>query len=94
MDDNQGDLIQVARSIGAAVQPLSMVGGGCPDVLVAFRGLWYVAEIKDGNKPPSRRKLTKREREWHDVFGAVAPVHIWETREDVFRTLGVVDEMG
>ncbi|MHC4753292.1 MAG: hypothetical protein ACYTFW_25940 [Planctomycetota bacterium] len=49
-----------------------MVGNGFPDIVVGYRGRNYLIEIKDGSKPPSKRKLTSDEREWHDTWrGAV-----------------------
>jgi len=89
VDANQGEIVAAARAVGAEVQFLHSVGGGCPDLLVAFHGQWYVVEVKDGAKPPSARKLTPREVTWHEKFNHYAPVHIWETVDDVLRTLGV-----
>jgi len=34
------------------------MGGGCPDILVAFFGRLALVEIKNGEKPPSARRLT------------------------------------
>lgn len=89
VDANQGEIVAAARAVGAEVQHLHSVGSGCPDLLVAFRGQWYVVEVKDGSKPPSARKLTDKERDWHDKFSRYAPVHIWATVDDVLHTLGV-----
>ena len=90
VDANQGEIVAAARAVGAEVQHLHALGKGCPDLLVAFHGNWYVVEVKDGNKPPSARRLTEDEAEWHEKFGRCAPVHVWETVDDVLRTLGVV----
>lgn len=51
------------------MQVLSAVGHGCPDLLVGFRGVNYLLEIKDGGKPPGDRKLTGDERTWHSTWG-------------------------
>jgi hypothetical protein len=51
-----------------------MVGSGCPDLLVAIRGVWALFELKDGSKPPSKRALTDDEFKWH--VASAAPVHI------------------
>ena len=88
VDANQGDIIAGLRRVGAQVQPIHVVGKGCPDIMVAFRGAWYVAELKDGNKPPSDRKLTPDEIEWHDKFNRVAPVYVWTSIEDALLTIG------
>lgn len=65
LDDNHGDIVKALRAVGCTVQSLAAVGKGCPDVLVGYRGVNYVLEIKDGAKIPSRRKLTDDEKEWH-----------------------------
>jgi len=87
VDANQSSIVDALRRAGAKVQPLHQVGKGCPDLLVAFRGRWYLGEIKDGKKPPSKRKLTPDEANWHELFGAAAPVYVWESEEDALRTL-------
>jgi hypothetical protein len=68
VDANQSDIDRALRAVGASVQPLSSVGGGCPDRLVGFRGVNYLLEIKDGSKPPSKRKLTPDQVVWHGTW--------------------------
>ena len=65
VDANQKEIVNKLRAIGASIQDLSMVGKGCPDILVGFRCKNYLFEIKDGNKYASQRKLTDSEKEWH-----------------------------
>ena len=45
------------------------VGKGFPDLVVGWRGLNFLVEIKDGDKPPSARKLTVDEQAFHDAWG-------------------------
>lgn len=68
VDANQADVVSSLRAIGATVQHLHDVGQGCPDILVGFRGVNYAVEIKDGSKPPSQRKLTPQQVEWHESW--------------------------
>ena len=65
VDQNQSEIVAALRKIGATVQPLHGVGSGCPDLLVGYRGVNYLVEVKDGSKPPSARKLTPDQVEWH-----------------------------
>jgi len=60
-DDNQDEIVGALWDIGASVQRLQSVKGGCPDLLVGYHGVNYLLEVKDGSKPPSRRKLTPPE---------------------------------
>jgi hypothetical protein len=45
--------------------------------IAVYRGANILVEIKDGDKPPSKRKLTKDEKEWHAEW--TGQVTIWES---------------
>ena len=68
IDANQPDIVKALRKAGAIVQSLAAVGKGCPDLLVGYRGVNYLLEIKDGSKPPSERRLTNDQVEWHATW--------------------------
>lgn len=75
VDANQAAIVSALRGIGATVAPLHRVGGGCPDLLVGFRGRNLLIEVKDGGKPPSARKLNDLQADWHGGWkGQVAVV--------------------
>lgn len=61
IDANQPEIVDTLQKCGAVWIPTS----GDPtigfDGLVAFRGRLEIAEIKDGSKPASQRRLTERE---------------------------------
>jgi hypothetical protein len=67
-DRNQPDVIAAFRKCGATVQPLHSVGQGCPDLLIGYRGRNLLVEVKDGDLPPSARKLTPAQEEWHAAW--------------------------
>lgn len=69
-DGNHGTIKAVLRDIGARVIDLSAVGCGCPDLAVLYRGRTIWIEVKDGMKPPSARRLTPDQREWHQAAHA------------------------
>lgn len=85
IDANQNEIVKALRLYGANVQSLAQLGSGVPDLLVSARGKWFVAEVKDGSKPPSQRKLTPDEESWHDQFNRTAKVSIWYSVEDAIR---------
>lgn len=68
IDDNQPEIVEAARRMGCSVQPLHSVGKGCPDLLVGISGINDLWEVKDGAKPPSARRLTPDQIEWHDAW--------------------------
>lgn len=75
-DANQNEIVQALRDVGATVAVTSMIGSGFPDIVAGYRGVNYLIEIKDGSKPPSKRRLTKDEQEFHDLWrGAVVVVN-------------------
>jgi hypothetical protein len=65
VDANQGEIVKALRAAGATVQSLAMVGAGCPDLVVGYRGVNFLMELKDGSLPPSRKRLTPDEAAWH-----------------------------
>lgn len=79
VDGNQKIITERLRAIGCTVQPIHEVGKGAPDLLVGYKGRNYLFELKDPDKPFSRRQLTKDERDWHrDWQGQVNVVHSYE----------------
>jgi hypothetical protein len=66
-DDNEGEIVAALRKAGATVRIITQ-GDGLPDLLVGYRGRTILLEVKDGNKPPSARRLTEDEeaffRDW------------------------------
>lgn len=71
------------RRVGATVQDLHIVGRGCPDILVGFRGQTFVMEIKYGNG-----KLNDKEKAWHlNWEGQVAIV---KTLDDALKVIGAI----
>ena len=65
-DANEPQIIEALEAMGCSVEQLPG-GKGRPDLLVGEPR--YVSnlilEIKDGDKPPSKRKLNPRQVDWH-----------------------------
>ena len=60
----------------------SGAGGGFPDLVVALDGVTVLVEVKDGTKPPSRRRRTRAQMEfargwkgWLEVVKSVPEAH-------------------
>lgn len=64
-DANQPQIVGLLRKLGFTVQLLHDVGKGVFDLLLSKRGLNILAEVKDGSKPPSGRKLTPAQARFH-----------------------------
>lgn len=65
-DRNHVEVMNVFRSFGFVILDLSKVGGGCPDFLAANKRREILVEVKDGEKPPSQRKLNEKQVAFHD----------------------------
>lgn len=86
VDDNQPEIVAALRAVGATVEPLHFVGRGFPDIAVGYRGYNYLIEIKDGAKPPSKRRLTVDERDWHDQWRG--QVTVVESVDQALKAIG------
>lgn len=65
VDANQSEIVRALRDMGAFVQSIANIGDGCPDLLVSFRGKWFVFEVKSPGG-----KLTPDETKWHNAARA------------------------
>jgi len=76
VDANQKPITDLLREQGCSVQPIHELGDGAPDLLVGYMGRNYLFELKNPDKPFSRRQLTNDERDWHKRWkGQVNVVH-------------------
>jgi hypothetical protein len=94
VDANQQEIVEGLRRCGWSVQVTSGVGKGFPDLVVGALGrngrVNIFLEVKDGNKPPSARQLTKDQVEWHSRWrGQVAVVN--STEEAITTVLEIIN---
>lgn len=64
-DGNHAEIVAALEGAGATVLDLAAVGGGCPDLLVGYRGVNYLIEIKDPSQPKASTKLRPNQVEFH-----------------------------
>lgn len=60
-DQNQREIVDALRRIGASVELLHCQGGGCPDLLVALNGHTVLMECKSDEANP---RLRESQRKW------------------------------
>ena len=65
VDDNQKEIVALFRKLGWTVLIISQLKNCC-DIIVSKNGRTVAVEIKDGNKPPSARKLSDGEIKFRD----------------------------
>jgi hypothetical protein len=84
-DSNHAKLIKQCRQIGMTVHSTHNVHDGFPDIVAGYKGVNYLFEIKDPDKPKSARKLTDDEIAWHTTWGG--SVNVIETIDDVLQII-------
>ena len=84
VDANQSEIVEALRAVGASVFLLHAVGCGCPDLLVGFRGVNYLMEIKQGRYA----KLTPAEHRFFDSWHGYAS--IVRTVDEAYEEIGAI----
>ena len=85
-DDNHAEIRDNLRAIGAMVHDTGGLGGGFPDLVVGYRGVIYLLEVKDGNKPPSKRRLTPDEQKFFTDWAGY-PVHVVNSTQEAIDAI-------
>ena len=64
IDSNQIEMRLAFRKLGARVLSLAAIGKGCPDLLICYRGILYLIEVKT-----EKGKLNDLQKKWHSDWG-------------------------
>ena len=67
-DENHQELVAAFRALGATVLDLADVGQNAPDLLVGFRGVNHLVEIKSRKNTYGRKGLTQGQAEFTAVW--------------------------
>lgn len=89
VDANHAEIAKAFRRCGWSVADTSRLGSGFPDLVVARAGRTVLVEVKDGAKPPSKRKLTEDEQSFADAWHG--EYRIAESVDDVLTIVGHAD---
>jgi len=83
VDRTQTEIVDALRKVGAFVFDCTRLGGGFPDLFVAFRGEAFLLECK----APGGRLTRPEER-----FALSCPlkVHVVRTPDDALRAIGAI----
>lgn len=87
-DRNQPEIVAALRKAGCTVQHIHVIGMGCPDILVGFRGNNFLMEIKDGMASNYAKRLTEDEKHWHALWRG--NVNIVESVEQALKVVGAI----
>lgn len=91
-DDNHQTIREAFKAMGCSVADSFRLGDGFPDLCVGCAGHNLLVEIKDGAKPPSKRRLTPEEQNWHDNW--LGNVHIVETEDQAIKLVNRIRAAG
>lgn len=80
LDNTQIQVVAALREAGAAVTSLASAGAGIPDLLVSYRGQWFLIECKS----PGGR-LTEKQRRWHG--SQQAPIYVCQNGYDALEAI-------
>lgn len=89
IDANQKTIIEAMRVAGATVHSLAGLANGLPDLLVGYKGNTILMEVKDGDKSPSRQKLTSYQVTFLSNWTG-GPVAVVKDVESALRVLRMV----
>jgi len=86
VDANQKLIVGTLQALGASVVLLHDAGAGVPDLLVGYRGITCLVEVKN---PDLKGKLNERQQAWHAAWlGApVAVIYTAEQARDYLESL-------
>ena len=88
IDANQPDIVARFREWKFSVAITSAVGQGFPDIVVGYRQLNVLVEIKDEAQPKRFRKLTPDQEKFHKQW--LGPIVVVESLEDVDNLCTVI----
>ena len=83
VDSNQAEIVSLIRSVpGVSVFDVSRFGHGLPDLIVGFRGVNYLVEVKS-----ERGDLTDAERDFFNDWQGQAAIA--RTVDDLLQIIGI-----
>lgn len=82
-DANQAVIVAALEKIGALVHDMSLMGSGFPDLLVGYKGCFYLLEVKTG-----KRKLNKLQVPFHKKWKGYS-IFVVHSPKEALEVLGV-----
>jgi len=79
LDANHNQVREHLEANGYSVVSLAPVGHDIPDLLVAKERFSALVEVKDGQKPPSKRKLSDGQKSFRETWRGVVITALNET---------------
>lgn len=87
-DNNQKEIVNTLRKVGANVIVLSQQGHGFPDLLVAYNNKMYLMEIKNNKTSYGKVGFSYNQKEFTEKWKGQQPYIIY-TIEEALKIIGV-----
>jgi len=85
VDNNQLEIVKAFRSMGATVLNLSTVGKGCPDLLIGYKNISVLVEVKS-----KTGKFTEAQLKFIEQWRG-GPVNRIDSVEGAIRLIKLLD---
>jgi Holliday junction resolvase len=86
VDENQKQIVHAFIALGASVLNLSRVGEGCPDILIGYKGVTCLVEIKSNEKAKFTEAQIKFMQSWRG-----GPVSRIDSVDAAIRIIKILD---
>lgn len=84
VDNNQADIVDALRAVGASVLHLQGLEEGAPDILVGYRGVSFLMELK-----MDTGRVSKAQKQWHERWRGLR-VAVVRSADESLRVIGAV----
>jgi hypothetical protein len=92
-DRNHAEIVKAFRQCGMSVKDASAVGKGFPDLVIGFRGLNFLVEVKDGDLTPGNRRLTADQETFHAAWAGQICVAL-SVEDAIAKVVAAAKELG
>jgi len=89
-DRNQQQIVDALRAVGAFVYDAAHIGGGFPDLIVGFRGMVYLMEIKNPKSWYGKLGMSESQKKFRDAWHD-APISLVENANDALFVIGAIE---
>jgi Holliday junction resolvase len=88
-DQNQAEIVGVLRDVGASIIDTSHMGNGFPDLVVGYRGVIYLLEVKNNKTFYGRKGFNENQKAWNARWAGPPPI-IVRSQDDALKAIGAI----
>jgi Holliday junction resolvase-like predicted endonuclease len=89
-DANHAPIVRALRQVGATVIDTSAIGqAGCPDLVIGFRGLVHLIEVKNPASRYGKAGASEVQRDWAATWNGPVP-HVVTSVDEALAAIGAI----